>query len=570
MIVGFSARDISFDDLIEHLRNGSLSIPSRGSIDAVEVRPNFWITSGFMRLPNGNYGLTPQTSIRAVPVVKMESRPDLHRLSNGLVLMASQPRWSFAEVMDIRSEAEITQSTEEWLSRIAAAAVAPNSEALLDQFKAVVASSVGESEREDLQSALRLLSSRTALLDVIPKMMAGDGAWKEGLEAFRRSEHDRLREEVRKQLAAEAEEHQGMLTSLKEKIAEAEASLATIAHREVLLRNETAQHEANLREKIAEVARVLSERSSGDARRFTEQIEQLQKQVVQLEEAVAERPEAAPTLELVQPSPVSNVQSQSTPVAVASNDDQQRVLKELSAATGLTETELMAALLFSVESVPVVVGDRATGLAADIATAVGGGHAAVLFCGPTHVTLHDLLNDELGGLREAVEFARQTPEALVPVALCGITSSPCEFWLPQLVELRRIGRLPSNLSIIASAGPDGMRVPVPTSVLQHLFPISPALAPKPGSVNGGSHQWPGPTDTDIERRRAALDVLTDMEDVGASFHKKGSRILSRLPIAGGLKLTDVAGVLVRQIAWSTAVGERADHPLNKYFQNFGG
>lgn len=570
MSVGFSAPDITSEDLVANLRGGTLSIPSRGTIDAIEVRPNCWITSGFFRLPNGLYGFTPQTSVRSVPIARIEGRADVHRLASGLVLFATQPRWSFAEIEDIRPEDEIAKSTEEWLARIEASATAPGQVGLLEQFRSILASSVGESEQEDLRSALKLLSSRSALATIVPKVLSGDKGFQDALNAFRDAEQGRLREEIRKQLVAEANEQREVLTGLNEKIAEAEARIAAMAHREVLLRNESSQHEAAIREKIAQAAREVSDRSSEETKKISQEIQGLKSQITLIEATIGERrpdPDRSADVNVTSQDILPEAPSRE----LASDQDQARILKELASATGVTETELMAALLFSLESVPVIVGESAAGLAAEIVSSFGGDHAAVVFCGPTHVSVNDLLNDELSGFRAAIDFARGSSDVLVPVALCGLTNSPCEFWLPQLLDMRRIGKLPQNLSFVASAGADGMRVQVPNSVLTSLLPIAPTSAPRPGAASSGKNGlWPRLAESDADRRRVAFEVLTDSDEFDSSFHKSGARILSRLPVAGGLKLSDVANVLYRQTSWSSAVKDGSDHPMIMYFKNFGG
>lgn len=568
--VGFSPHDMSHEEIVTQLRQGRLFIPTRCKVDAIEVRMNIWMTSGFIRHPNELYGLSPQTSIRSAPTVATDAKPSWVRLGDGLVVFNPQPRWSPPVHMDMRSDDEILKSAEEWLSRtaIAASGEAGLSQANLSELmRARISGTVGDQEKEDLAAALRLISSRPSLLDAIPQMMARDPKWQVRILTFEQTEQERLREEIRQRLVAEAEEQEFRFVELRALVADAEQRLATTAHREILLRNASEQHEKALREKIEEAARGIGRNVSESARQLREEFEQLRTEIRKVEQMISTVTREAPSREEV--SVTSAIYAPPPVAPTAGAQDILRTIQELAKASGLTPSELMAIVLYSTEEVPVLVGETAAASAADIAYAIGGDDAAVVFCDPTHVSLQDIMRDEAGGMAKAIENARSRSDILVPVALCGITSGPCEYWLPQLAEMRRIGRLPMNLAFVASAGVDGLRVSVPNSVLRYLFPIQVSQAKKPGRVVRFAGHWALLQDGGNERKEEAVELLT-AADVDAAFLVRGTKMLSRVPVGPELKLADVAAVLLRQQMWTKTPGDAFDHELNRFFQNLGG
>lgn len=552
------------EQLVRDLREGKLAVDIRNTVDAIEVRADVYMISGFVRLSNGHYGLAPDTGIRAVPTASVLGQVGTTRLPSGVVVFGAQVKWSSETLMDLRSDTEILASAEGWLARVQTAASLGEgvSQDLAKLLKAFAAASVSAEEREDLESAVRVLSGREALLEVLPALMKRDEGWRARLQEFEREERDRLREEIKSRLAGEAEQESARIAELREQILDAEGRLAAISHREVLLRNETEQHDARLKERIAEAARTVG----GAALDATQK---LREEVARLREELAERP--APP----EPAPVAPIarepEPDGTPTVAAANEttkasEQRRlaVMRELASSTGMTAAQLVAVLLHSTEDIPVLIGDGSAGIAADIATAIGGDSAAIVFCDPTRVSLADLVRDEATGLSRAIENAKASPDVLVPVALCGLTNGPCEYWLPQLAEMRRVGRLPPNLALIASAGTDGLRISVPKSVLRYLFPMAVERTDFGGKVEyAGS--WT-PFAMDSTRIQDAIRILRP-KSVEPALIGRIADWLSRVPAA--LDQNEVASALIGEQAWIAAWRDGAEHDLIQHFQNLG-
>lgn len=578
LTVGYSPRDMSHKDLVERLRAGRLDIPSQGTVDAIEVRPKTWLVSGFIRQTSGSYGLSPQVPIRAVQSVAIEGKPDWIQLASGLSVFRSPPKWSPATEADLRPDEEILRSAEEWLARAAAAASQADGSGPIDLaglLKARIAGTVGTDEREDLASALRVLSSRASLLEVIPQLLSHDPDWHKKLQDFEGAERERLSKEVGERLESEAEEERKRLEELRIQVADAETRLVSAAHREVLLRNESEKHEAMLQEKIAEAARRLENGHSGQSQALLAEVGRLRAEVAELARAAEKAsaaevpPPLAVTAAPAAPPPAPAATAEEAP-AMANDETRLRILRELANDSGLSLAEVVGVLLHSTEDFPVLLGERAAVVAAHFAAAVGGSDAAVVFCDPTRISLSDLLGDELSGFAKAVETARKRPDVLVPVAFCGITNGPCEYWLPQIVEMRRLGRIPRNTAFIASAGTDGMRVSVPKSALRYLFPIRVADGTKSPVGNRFAGHWPIVGKGSSERLQEALDLLTSGKDIEPDFLAAVAKMLSRMPAPSGLKMADVAAVLLRQGEWNEALETSAEDGNLRFFKDIGG
>ncbi|MGO7374932.1 hypothetical protein ACC721_06650 [Rhizobium ruizarguesonis] len=555
------------EDVVHDLRAGKLAVDIRSTVAAIEVRPNVFMISGFVRRSNGQYALGGDTGLRAVRTVAIVGKVETTRLASGIIVFSAQPKWTAETETDLRSNDEILASAERWLGRLRTAASMSDGDmgrSPVDFLRSLAAASVAAEEKEDLESALHVLSGRSEILDLLPKLMERDEEWRSRLQLFENAEYDRLHAEIKARLTEQMAQEASQLAELRAQILDAEGRVATLAHREVMLRNETEQHDARLKELIEDAARAVS-RASLDA------TDRLRQEVAQLREELETTNKSAPS------DDVSSIPSaqQDIPAALATavrlppvvtEKDRVHVLRELAFSTGLSFADLVAVLLHSTEDVPVLVGDGSAGIAADIATAIGGDAAAIVFCDPTHVSFADLLRDEAAGLRRAVDAAKENPNIIVPVALCGLTNGPCEYWLPQIVETRRIGRIPSNLALIASAGIDGLRVSVPKSVLRYLFPILVSrteTAEKVGYVGS----WK-PFITDATLIQNAVRILRS-KSIDAALISQTADLLARVPMAMAEEQVQIATSLLAEQKWIAAWRDGADHDLIKHFQNLG-
>ncbi|MDX1195786.1 hypothetical protein GOL94_00035 [Sinorhizobium medicae] len=557
--VGYIPPEGSNDETLAALSQGTLHIPLETAVSAIEVRPGQWLTSGFDALPSGRYGLNRAT-LRSVATVALENSPEMIRLPHGLVVFVSQPRWSEPKHIDLRPADEIFQSVERWLSRSTAAVSLPGgagSIAPAELLRLLADRAVSDEEKGDLAAVAGLLAMRSELADILPEILGRDPAFRDMLARFEESEKARLRAQLESQLRRETEAGSAHLASLRGEIADAEAKLATFSHRETLLRNETEKHEETLRSRIASAAEGIH----GDAVRETasirEEVARLRDEMIQ----IAAAPAAPVPVAAVAAEPVVEPIPAAPPSPLASDEQRQKTVRELSVATGLTLPELAAVIAMGVDIVPVLVGTDSAAAAVDIATAVAGDDAAIVFCDPTRISLADLINDEHSGLRAAIDKASARPDALVAVALCGITNGPCEYWLPQIIEMRRVGRLPRNLALFASAGADGVRVSVPGSALRHLFPLTATKVARPGAAKFEG-LWPSASDP--ERFQEAVDFLID-DGLEGVIMQNAAKALARTP--AWTKIADLKDVFLRQAKWLSATAAGDEHEHNKYFKD---
>lgn len=563
ILPAYSARNITFEEVVLRLREGRLDIPSK-EIIAIEVAPGEWLTDQFIRLPSGSYGLSPSTDPRSLFVKSIENKPDSMRLSSGLLVFLSEPRWSLATEKDVRPEKEVIESAERWLDRSKLAVdKRPCDGDLIDLLRNHVARTVNEDEKADISAAARLLAKRQSILDVLPQILAREPAFQERVREFEAAETERLKEGLRSKVEAEIQAEKARLNELRLEIVEAETRLALAGKRELLLRNETEKHDEVMKARIAEAARQLQ----GD---------QLRRELDELRDLVLQMPShppsvvLAPRAEMSEPEhPVDDRASAPAEVVEpkADEDARKNIVAGLAAATGLTQASLIAILLKSTEEVPLLLGERASGTAADIVAAIGGDDSAVAFCDPSRISWQDLMLDETSGLSAALARAKANPDILVPIAICGITNGPCEYWLPQFVESRRIGRLPRNLAIIASAGVDGSRVSVPDSVLRFLMPVEVPDSAKPvRRLFAGS--WPAELDTNRANLADAIDVLSQSQDFENSALQRAAKTLSRLP--QGAAMADVAKPLVQQAKWLASISADGQYEFKNRFKNIEG
>ncbi|WP_245485002.1 hypothetical protein [Rhizobium leguminosarum] len=567
LTVVYSPRDISFDEVVARLRAGTLDVP-RGKISAIEVGQGEWLTTQFVRQPSGFYAFQPGSTARSLFVSKIDNRPDAQRMPSGIVVFLSQPHWAFAQEKDFRPREEIVEAAEKWLGRarhaVDDASGVPD---MVERLRNVVASTIDEDEKADLSAAIRMLAERQSLVEVMPQMLLRDAVFQGRMKEFEAVERERIKAALQSSLQVEMDEEKSRLVEIRNEIADAETRLALAGKREVLLRAEVDKHDEALRARIAEVAHQIDADAKASANKLHDEVAALREMVAEL----ATRPET--TVETSgEVSPPSAVQAEAkdhdleTPVEPKADDDARKsIIAGLSSATGLTAGDIVAILLKSTEDIPVLIGEKASSVAADIVAAIGG-ESAVAFCDPSRISWQDLMRDETSDLASAVAKAKVNPDILVPVAICGITNGPCEYWIPQLVESRRIGRLPRNLAIIASAGVDGMRVSVPDSILRFLMPVAiPDTAKPVRRLYAGG--WTAGSDAD-RARPEAMDILSRTEALSGAALQRATKALSRVP--PGVALADVGQVFLRHAAWLASITADGQYEFKNNFKKIEG
>jgi hypothetical protein len=559
--VGFSPKETD-SQLLASLIDGSLHVPLGSFISAIEILPGKWLTSGFDHTASGRY-LLRSKSLRAVKTVSLTNRPEMLRVARDVVVFTTEPKWSDAIETDLRPQEEIIRAAEMWLER-SKTAIRLNEIAdplkPVDFLNMLIDSTVSEEERADLASVSEILSERTELLDILPNLVGRGPEFRERMAAFEEAEKARVRSEIEQRLLSELETEAAKLAKLQSDIADAETKLALISHREALLRTETEKHDAVIRQRIADAAEAIKNEVIHKAARVLEDVEKLRDEIVQIASPPAT---AAPYPE--PPVPETQTDAIDTPFELASDEQRKQTILELSAATSLPVQEVATIITLATEAIPVLIGAEASTAAVDIVTALSGERASVVFCDPTKVSLSDLLADEQSGLKSSIETARAHPEALIGVAFCGVTNGPCEYWLPQMMEMRRSGRLPRNLSFVASVATDGNRVSVPPSVLRHLLPMTVNGNGRPGQATFKAY-WPVPDGPRADRLRAVLEDFIEVFE-GSSLQPI-ARSAARVP--DWIKIGDLRAIFLRQTKWLAAVASGEDHDFNKYFKNIEG
>lgn len=563
---GYSTVGTRHAETLSALREGKLSIPYKAQVSAIEIRDGVWLVSGFQRDGSGLYRLSQAVDIRSVETVSLENASSAVKLECGLVVFRLTPKWSSPTIADLRSEQDILKSVGDWLSRILSATSQRNGDGTLKQISELLreleSRTVSAEEKRDLEALSGILASRRELLDILPSVLESHPDWQNAREEFQKEEQDRLREELRAKLASETSEVETRLVDLRREVAEAELRVSTATHREARLREESERIERQIEERVAAAAKHLGAQNGEAVADLHAEVERLRSDIGTLEQRISATAAQAPSSEAadVKESPA---------IRISTREERAELLRQLHEGTGLPASQLAMLIHYSSSGeLPVLVGEHAAKAVIDIAHALGGEAAQVIFCDPTKVSYADMARDisDGSGLAVAVGFAQQYPEALVPVALCGLTCGPCEFWLPQLMEMRRIGRLPSNLAFIASAGTDGIRVSVPKSVLSYLAPFLISAAPESMPFAGQSPGfWPAAFEQDPERKKEVVVSLASKVD--ARTLVQSVAMLARCLTADDPEVDELVKEVLERDKWVAALRSGEDHEFLKHFQN---
>ncbi|MDA4633298.1 hypothetical protein NZA98_19685, partial [Escherichia coli] len=108
------------------------------------------------------------------------NRPETVKLGNGLFVFVSPPKWSEPKSTDLRSEEEIHQSVERWLSRSKVALSLPGDAGSLEPtelLRLLADRAISEEEKADLASIAGRLSERSELADILPGILGRDPAF---------------------------------------------------------------------------------------------------------------------------------------------------------------------------------------------------------------------------------------------------------------------------------------------------------------------------------------------------------------------------------------------------------
>ncbi len=567
--VGFSPVSSGYEELARSLlTNGYITVPLHHSIDAVEIRENLWIVDEQRRGEGGQYRLSRYFDFRRVPTVRLLDPSSAVRLPSGIVILPPGSCWSEAKIIDLRTDEEILKSVEDWVGRIRTSTGEETTSlnALTDVIGHIRRHTISVDERQDLEAISMILASRQEILSTVPQILSKTTAWNAAAEEFRKAEFGRLSDEARQRVDRETKKLEAKLSELRQIIAEAEARLETISYREVNLRAESRAIQADIEAMIEKAARNVVASDAATASLMADDITRLRKEVEQINDRISTISTigARPSEETVKEHQVSHVGP-----TMASAEQRAEQLKELAAVTGFKLPELITLVHWSrFTELPVIVGSASVRAAVDFCTLIGGNLAQIIFCDPTRISFEDLMG---GGLATAIRVATDNSEVLVPVAFCNLTSSPCEFWLPQFMELRRMGRLPKNMACIGSAVQDGIRTQVPRSTLGYIVPFSPSGKPSGVSVEAFfGLSWPGDFPRDVQKQTSAYPALAASK-TGVS---NAPALLVRAATAVGTTLTSedppteaLVKCMEDRFRWLLSIENDQEHELFKAFQN---
>jgi len=550
-----------------------LPSPLRRDLEAVQVADGLWLLPPQLR--NGGGLWFAQGKKRAVAGHHRIDDGQTQDAGGGLIVFLTPPRWVEASPRDCRTEAEAANETLAWLQRFeqfdGRLHGDPEVQRAIGVLKSSISAGISQEDFDDLAAAIQASQSRPHLHKLLPDLLRSDPYWREQVQTTVAQAVELKRGEIDAAFADEIAQKEQTLARLQSEIAEAERRLSTAEERERAYRAGAEELRTRLEDQIASVARdvlepVLETRAAQRAAELRNDLDRLASRVAQVEEVTAHSSSTS-----------SAAEESATALRVCtSRDDRSRIFTAVAADTSLQLSELgfILANMFS-GGLPVLAGAEATAAAIRIVSMLGGTSKNVIFCDPTKVSLRDLYEgDGHDGLGSLISVAKGSPDTFIPLALCGLTYSPCEFWLPALLEGRRIGTIPSNLAIVAAVAPDGIRTEVPKSLLRRFQPLllgEGVTSPSP-DVSGGHGLWPIPDKVAAEQKQIdAITMLASIESDGKALATAITDLSTLLCQIDG-DLSGIADQFRKQSQWLGALSSAtpADHPLYRYFANFEG
>ncbi len=461
LLVGFRP---SADDQAETaacLFAGTLKSPLRRPVDAIEVAPREWIRSLDFAERSGFFELRIEKS--AVPIWSIDSRSTPIEAGNGIVLFPEGVRFKGPHVRDFRTDEEVVQDTDRWLARISDSLNSSDEDrARIDELRGLLQKyakeTIQDREINDLSATLKILEKRPIFIDMLPEILARDKGWAKKIKAVVDARVQTIVNEFEARFTNEAAEKRKTILELDAVLTERRSALALIAERERAYRDSIADVERTISAKVTEelsarsANAVTSTATMEDLLELKAEIERLSRPREEVHEPVATNPSAFPT---------------------TSKNERLDQMRNLAKTPSMSASKLaLAVSLASCGVLPVFVGSMSDRFAIRLGSCISGSFGAVVFCDPTLVSIGDILSRSNGNsASSAVDFARAHPDAMVAVILCGLTRAPCEFWLPAIFDGWRVGLLPENLRFFATASPDGIRVPMPKSLLASIVPL---------------------------------------------------------------------------------------------------
>lgn len=551
--------------LVADLVGTGLIVPSRCSLDAIQIDGSRWITSSWLYREENVVRLLPGHLKVAVPLAGVTGEPSTLLTGSGLLIFLDDPGFCDIGKHDFRSEIEVAADTDHWLERISQSVKATDvHRSRIADLRMVLQhymdETVGAGEMGQLSAAMRVLEGRTELLALIPTIVRQDKTWSSQVDAQLEQEASLRRQEAELAFEAEREALSSELLGVQDQIKQ--------GHLELLLIGQRRQAYEDVRRDLEQAINtaVKAELATLDTAQDFVRRPELQSMESELQALKAPVPgpvhggEAVPET-LALPAPPT--------YDLMPEKDRQSFLTELARASGTKYADLLMLIASrGTGRLPVLTGVGASNAASAIVQGLSPVSPMMIFCDPTIVSMQDLLNtpgiDGEQTLRQAIAFARSAPEVLVPFGLHALTKSPCEFWLQPLLIGQHAGHLPANMLFVGSTEPDGNRISVPPSMLDRLFPIETTLQPgnRPG-MKKVQAAWPsGSTQPGPEFIQGLLDL-----NLGADRLREVKNSAAGLLSLFECDIEAFKEGIGTQVSWLSSLGQTGNqpHPQMRHF-----
>lgn len=485
---------------VDSLIVGTLESPLRRAVDAIELAPGEWIRASDYALRSGCYRVNPDIAKSAFPVWSIASGSRPIDVGNGIVIFSGDNVFEREYSRDYRSEDEVYSSAGQWLERIAKACDEDTGGRaqfikLSEIIQSIYLSTCDEKEIKDLSATFSKLERRAELVEMLPKILERAPSWSERIEELATARIGLIVEKFEADFAVEVEEKRRAASELDDEIFERRNALAVIGERE-----------RAYRDVIATLDQVVSTRVDAELRAMRlDTLAATKTELLELKENLQELSRGRDRGVEPENKRIEGILPFADRTARL---DQLRNLGRVSSTS--VEKVTLAVSLASCGILPVFVGPGADRISIEIGKCISGDNFAAMFCDPTIVSVRDVVSDGVNSISRAVAVARSKPDTTVAAVLCGINKAPCEFWLPGILNGWRTTLLPENLIFFASASADGIRVPLPQSLLPSIVPFEiPGASGRMPLAEG--LPWPliqpTPADSYKELRGAIFDAL---------------------------------------------------------------
>lgn len=565
-------------ELIDALIDGTLKSPIKGRVDAIDLGQGYWLRDTEFTERSGTYRFATDIKKFAVPVVTLPIETSIIPAGANIVLFPEPPLFEHRGTRDFRAEEEVLESADAWLARISESLKSTNEDrARIAELRGLLTryaeETVGDHQLNDLFATLTTLEQRPALVDALPEILNRNAAWSARVQAATDREVERKLNALESRFKAEALEKQAAIDALDIVLREREAQLSRLGERERAYRDTLADIEERVSDKIDSVIEKRIAEIKAEPHVDREEWLNLKGEVELIRDASKFEAEPVPT-----EAPVVHDVRLISPRDILPRSKRIAALRALSSALSIDEAKLLLAIaLGGAGLLPVFVGSDPDVVALALARSISDEGVAI-FCDPTLVSLQDLFAPTVTratGLSTAIETAMAHPDILVAVALCGLTKAPCEFWLPALLDGQRSGYFPQNLRLFATVSSDGIRVPLPDSLLRAIVPIDIGAdrsrlvdLPPPLTPAGAWPALPAMQTEESKNLRVGLQDLLEVSDrtTIAFLGKISNDCQASVDIAA----IDLVPALKDCLDWLAAVRgpTSPQHPSTKYFQQF--